>query len=235
MPIHWRTRFIETLLRRKDAGYEDFNRKVEEDSKRFVAIEAELVKLRKDMVESFKRHDEEIAKLREDMITGFKRCDGILEKHSAELVRLRRDMKVGFKAFDRRISSLERAMISGFGEMSKFAGMTFEEFVRRFLTESLRGSGEIAEDAELVKAIVDGEEVNMFLEQPLIVGEATGYAENANEVLKLLKKAELVRAKYSRELRKILAILSVKREAAEEMKKIAKEKGVKLIIGKIVG
>ncbi len=29
-------------------------------------------------------------------------------------------------------------MIRGFGDLSKFAGMTFEEFVRRFLTASLR-------------------------------------------------------------------------------------------------
>jgi len=32
-------------------------------------------------------------------------------------------------------------MISGFGELSRFAGLTFEEFVRRFLTASLRGLG----------------------------------------------------------------------------------------------
>jgi hypothetical protein len=29
---------------------------------------------------------------------------------------------------DMRVSSLESAMISGFGELSKFAGITFEEF-----------------------------------------------------------------------------------------------------------
>ncbi|MEM1538148.1 MAG: hypothetical protein QXQ28_04795 [Candidatus Nezhaarchaeales archaeon] len=231
---------------------EDFNRKVEEDSKRFTAIEAELVrlredmiagfkrhdeemaKLREDMIAGFKRHDEEMAKLREDMIAGFKRHDEILEKHSTELVRLRGSMETTFKRLNERISSLERAMISGLGEMSKFAGMTFEEFVRKFLTGSLRESGEIPEDAELIKAVIDGEEVNIFFEQPLIVGEATGYAESTDEILKLLRKAELVKARYSREPRKILVILSVKRTAAEEIKRIAEEKGVELIIGKIV-
>ncbi|MEM2532538.1 MAG: hypothetical protein QXK12_00680 [Candidatus Nezhaarchaeales archaeon] len=213
---------------------EDFNRKVEEDSKRFTAIEAELVRLREDMIAGFKRHDEEMAKLREDMIAGFKRHDEILEKHSTELVRLRGSMETTFKRLNERISSLERAMISGLGEMSKFAGMTFEEFVRKFLTGSLRESGEIPEDAELIKAVIDGEEVNIFFEQPLIVGEATGYAESTDEILKLLRKAELVKARYSREPRKILVILSVKRTAAEEIKRIAEEKGVELIIGKIV-
>ncbi|MEM2151402.1 MAG: hypothetical protein QXG68_07780 [Candidatus Bathyarchaeia archaeon] len=248
---------------------EDFNRKAEEDSKRFANIEAELVKiredmitvfkrydeeiaklredmilgfrrhdeeiakLREDMVAGFRRHDEEIAKLREDMILGFRRHDEILERYSAELVKLRRDMTASLKILNRRVRSLERAVISGLGELSKLAGMTFEEFVRRFLTESLRGSGEIPEDAELVRAVVNGEEINMFLENPLIVGETTSYAENTDEILKLLKKAEVVKAKYSREPRKILVILSAKRKTAKEMKKVAEEKGVELFIGKL--
>ncbi|MEM2684956.1 MAG: hypothetical protein QW114_05650, partial [Candidatus Nezhaarchaeales archaeon] len=200
----------------------------------FKRHDEEMAKLREDMIAGFKRHDEEMAKLREDMIAGFKRHDEILEKHSTELVRLRGSMETTFKRLNERISSLERAMISGLGEMSKFAGMTFEEFVRKFLTGSLRESGEIPEDAELIKAVIDGEEVNIFFEQPLIVGEATGYAESTDEILKLLRKAELVKARYSREPRKILVILSVKRTAAEEIKRIAEEKGVELIIGKIV-
>jgi len=212
---------------------EDFNRKAEEDSKRFANIEAELVKIREDMITVFKRYDEEIAKLREDMILGFRRHDEILERYSAELVKLRRDMTASLKILNRRVRSLERAVISGLGELSKLAGMTFEEFVRRFLTESLRGSGEIPEGAELVRAVVNGEEINMFLENPLIVGETTSYAENTDEILKLLKKAEVVKAKYSREPRKILVILSAKRKTAKEMKKVAEEKGVELFIGKL--
>jgi len=218
----------------------------------------ELIKLREDMISGFKRHDEilerhanEITKLREDMISGFKRHDEILEKHAQELIKLREDFNVMLKVIgqiqeeqrrisegqyrlEKRVDSLESAMISGFGEMSKFAGLTFEEFVRKFLSASLKRSGEIPEGAELVKGFINGEEINIFLEDPLIVGEATSYAESSNEIMKLLRKAEIVKAKYSKEPRKMLVILTAKSDAAKEIMKIAKEKGVELVIGKIV-
>ena len=218
----------------------------------------EITKLREDMISGFKRHDEilerhanEIAKLREDMISGFRRHDEILERHAQELVKLREDFNVMLKVIgqiqeeqrrisegqyrlEKRVDSLESAMISGFGEMSKFAGLTFEEFVRKFLSASLKRSGEIPEGAELVKGFINGEEINIFLEDPLIVGEATSYAESANEIMKLLRKAEIAKAKYSKEPRKILVILTAKSDAAKEIIRIAKEKGVELVIGKIV-
>jgi len=126
-------------------------------------------------------------------------------------------------------------MISGFADMSKFAGVTFEEFVRRFLTAALRRSGEIPEGAELRREVVDGEEINVFLEDPLIVGEATARADSVDEIEKLLRKAELARAKYSREPRKILVVLTASKEVAREMRRMAEEKGVELVIGRVVG
>lgn len=42
------------------------------------------------------------------------------------------------------------------------------------------------------------------------------------------------KTKYSREPRKILVILTAKSDAAGEMMRVAEEKGVELIIGKIV-
>jgi len=211
----------------------------------------EIAKLREDMILGFKRHANEITKLREDMILGFKRHDEILEKHAQELVKLREDFNVMLKVIgqiqeeqrrisegqyrlEKRVDSLESAMISGFGEISKFAGLTFEEFVRKFLSASLKRAGEIPEGAELVKGFINGEEINIFLEDPLIVGEATSYAESANEIMKLLRKAEIAKAKYSKEPRKILVILTAKSDAAKEIIGIAKEKGVELVIGKIV-
>jgi len=242
---------------------------LEEILRRMDRHEAELVKLREDMMEGFKRHDEEIARLRQDMIEGFRRHDEILAMHAQEIAKLRQDMVAGFKRHDeeiarlredfnrmlrvigqirreqrriregqsrleKRVDSLESAMISGFGEMGRFAGLTFEEFVRKFLSASLRRASEIPMDAELKKGFIDGEEVNIFLEDPLIVGEATSYAESADEIMKVLRKAEVARMKYSREPRKILVILTARSDAAREIRRIAEEKDVELIIGKIV-
>ena len=67
--------------------------------KRLDRHEAELVRLRKDMMEGFRRHDEEIAKLRKDMMEGFKRRD-------EEMARLRRDMMEGFSVLRRHLDAL---------------------------------------------------------------------------------------------------------------------------------
>jgi hypothetical protein len=106
-----------------------------------------------------------------------------------------RKLREGQARLEKRVDSLESAMISGFGEMGKFAGLTFEEFVRKFLSAGLRRSEEIPEGAELVRGFIDGEEINIFLEDPLIVGEATSYAESADEIMKVLRKAEVAKNK----------------------------------------
>ncbi|MEM2213257.1 MAG: DUF3782 domain-containing protein [Candidatus Nezhaarchaeales archaeon] len=118
---------------------EDFNRKAEEDSKRFATIEAEIARLRADMIAGFKRHDEEftkvwseIARLREDMIAGFKR-------HDEELAKLRADMITGFDLLKRHIDALgarwgllsERAFKEGLRSLvEKEFGFKVEKWVK---------------------------------------------------------------------------------------------------------
>ena len=224
-------------LEKHDERFEEILRRLDRHEAELVKLREDMNKLREDMVAGFRRHDDEIAKLREDMVAGFRR-------HDEEIAKLREDFNRMLRVIShiredqarlmKRVDSLESAMISGFGEMSKFAGLTFEEFVRKFLSAGLRRAGEIPEGAELTRGFVDGEEINLFLENPLIVGEATSYADSAEEIMKLLRKAEAARLKYSREPRKILVILTAKSNAAKEIMKIAEEKGVELIIGKTV-
>jgi hypothetical protein len=128
-------------------------------------------------------------------------------------------------SLERGLKGLEGGMLKGFADLSKFAGVNFEDFVRSFLTEFLRRSGEIPEGVELKKAVVDGEEVNIFLEDPLIVGEVTAYADSIDEIVKLLRKAELVRAKYSREPRKIMVALNVKRACSRRLRGLRRREG----------
>jgi len=74
----------------------------------------------------------------------------------------------------------------------------------------------------------------MFFEDPLIVGEITSYAENIEEIEKLLRKIEVIRKKYNKEPKKFFIILTVSdSNVAENLRKKAKENEVELIIGKI--
>ena len=183
-------------------------------------LREEQIKLREEQISL----REEQTKLRED----FNKMLKVVE----ELQRGHRRLEKGFRRLEDRLDSLRDAMIGGLGEVSKFAGLTFEEFVRRFLTAQLKSSGELAEDAELKKTIIDGEEINIFSEEPLIVGEVTAHAETVDEIKKLLKKAEHIKAKYNREPRKLLVALTAPNDVAKELKRIADENSIELIIGK---
>jgi predicted nuclease with TOPRIM domain len=207
----------------------------------------EMAKLREDMNAGFKRHDEELAKLREDfnkMLSAIVQIQEEQRKLREGYERLERrveSLEGGVARLEERVDSLERGlrgleggMLKGFADMSKFAGVNFEDFVRSFLTEFLRRSGEIPEGAEIKKAVIDGEEINIFLEDPLIVGEVTAYADSIDEIMKLLRKAELVKSKYSREPRKVMVALNVKRGVLKEIERIAKERGVELVVGRAV-
>ena len=87
-------------------GYEELLQKMKETLQ-------ELAKLRQDMLEGFRRHEEEmariwgeIAKLREDMIAGFRRHDEELAKLWSEVSKLRQDMLEGFKRHDEELAKL---------------------------------------------------------------------------------------------------------------------------------
>ena len=144
-----------------------------------------------------------------------------------------REIRVRQDRFERELAKISESIVYGFSQLSKFAGVTFEQFVRTLLTDLFRKFGEIPEDAELKSAIIDGEEVDIFLEDPLVVGEVTAHAE-LGELEKLLRKARKAEEIYGRKARMILVVETVSSKIAREMRKRAREEGVELIIGKEV-
>jgi hypothetical protein len=191
-------------------------------SKEIATLGEEQISLRE---EQTKLREEQI-KLRED----FNKMLEVIKELQVTYYELREGQKKLWDIYE----SFRASMLYGFSEVSKFAGITFEEFVRKFLSEYLRKLKILPEGESLKKTTIDKEEINMFFEDPLIVGEITSYAENIEEIEKLLRKIEVVKKKYNKEPKKFLIILTVPdRNVAEDLKKKAKENEVELIIGKI--
>ncbi|PLJ77417.1 hypothetical protein [Infirmifilum sp. SLHALR2] len=144
-----------------------------------------------------------------------------------------RDLKEGQRRLEEGLEKVWGALFHGFSQLSKFAGVTFEEFVRTLLTDLFRRHGEIPEGAELKRAVIDGEEVDIFLEDPLIVGEVTARAE-PDELEKLLRKARRAEEIYGRRARRILIVETADAAVARELRRRAREEGVELVIGREV-
>jgi uncharacterized phage infection (PIP) family protein YhgE len=204
---------------------EDFN-KLSEEQKKLAEEQKKLAeeqkRLREDFVElraDFTKLSEEQKRLREDF-----------NKMLQELTDLRR----GYRRLETRIQSLHGAMLAGFGELSKFAGITFEEFSRKFLENYLKAQGVLPKNRYLTKYKIDSEEIDIFCDNPAIVGEVTAYAQSAEEVDKLLKKVELVRGMLTSEPRKYLIVLTAPKEVARSLERLSEEKQIELVIGKIV-
>jgi len=94
---------------------------------------------------------------------------------------------------------LEGSMLVGFDSLRKFAGVTFEEFARDMLSGFLVREGVLPAGGRLERVVLDGEEVSLFYEKPLVVGGVTPHAESSDEVDKLLRKAQVAKEKYGEE------------------------------------
>jgi len=134
---------------------------------------------------------------------------------------------------------MRRYMVKGFRELSRALGVTFEDHAAAFLEAMLQEMGYVEAKVERKYLLYEGEviEVNMFCDEPLVVGEATvsvmSPGEAEEEVKKLIKRIKMVEDKYGR--KPYLAVLSVARvtpEAMEALKTLAEKYGIKLVLGR---
>ncbi len=133
---------------------------------------------------------------------------------------------------------MRRYMVSGFRDLRLALGVTFEEHSASFLElmlEEMGYSGAIVEKKYMVYDR-DVIEINMFCEDPLVVGESTLIIRTAEEaekeIEKLIKRVRIVEERFGR--RPFLIILTVARttpEASEILTKMAEREGIKLILG----
>ena len=207
---------------------EDFNREMVDVRKEIVSLREEQNKLREDFNREMAALREEQNKLREE--------HNKLREDFNRMMKVIEGLQKGYRDLERRLErsfvSLNETMIRGFGELSKFAGMSFEQFVRVFLSARLRAAKELPPEGELRRETVDGEEIDLFFEDPLVVGEATAHISSLDELDKLERKAKVAATKFGRKPMKFLIALTASKEIAQELRRLARERGIELIIGR---
>jgi len=175
---------------------------------------------------------EELRGIREEQTRIWEEIRALREDFNEILVRVE-TLEAGHERLERSLEGFRSEMYLGFNSLRKFAGVSLEEFMRVMLSGSFRERGILPAEASLERAVVEGEEINLFYPDPLIVGEVTAYTDSVEEISKLLRKAEAAKRKYGKEPERLLLIvMTAPRHVARQMRRIAKEKNIDLVIGK---
>jgi len=196
--------------------------RLEEHDRKFNAILEELSVHRAKLEEHDRKFNEIIEEIKD------------LRRISNEHTKILTEHTNILREHTRRFDDITGLMIHGFDQMRRFAGISLESLVRSILTKSMQERGELPKDKEITSITIDGEEIDVFCDDPLIVGEVTSYADSIDEVYKLVRKGELIRERFKKEPRLILIITNVKREVYEDMVREAEVNGIKIIAGKRV-
>jgi len=173
---------------------------------------------------------EEVRSLRENQEKLWEEVRSLREDVN-DLKRDVNDLKRSFKSF-----------YEDFRELGRAVGMTLENYTASFLRMHLREKGYSEEKINITthnKFRINGKEieVNIFNEDPLIVGEVTTYIrdeqEAKNEVEKLLKKKEAIETIYKRKVEMlILAVANIEPHALKLLKEITKKENITLLTGR---
>jgi hypothetical protein len=130
-------------------------------------------------------------------------------------------------------------MRSAFGELRTALGATYEMHAAAYLTMMLLEMGYEGADVVRRSFVDDGGivEVDLFNEEPLVVGEVTlavrdvGDAEH--EVEKVLRRVGVVERIYGRRVfMAVLSVANVYPEAADALKTLAARHGIRLVLGR---
>jgi len=212
-------------LEERFARLEERFAKLEERQIRLEERQQKLEERQQKLEERFNELVKEVRDLRRDFNEMLKRIESLEEKY--------RFLEEGHRRLEAEVKKLWGAMLYGFNQVRVFAGMSLEEFVRKLFTKVFVSDGIIPEGAELKRAVIEGEEINIFYDNPLIVGEVTAYADSVAEYDKFLRKLKAVEKKYGRKpVIKFLIVLSGPRKVIREIGRRAMRDGVEFYFGK---
>ncbi|MEM0441167.1 MAG: hypothetical protein QW463_06130 [Candidatus Caldarchaeum sp.] len=143
-----------------------------------------------------------------------------------------RDLRRAYHRLESRISK-------GFAELGSALGVTYEMHANAYIQVLLEELGHPEAKVRRGYALKDGEvlEIDMFCEEPLVVGEVTttlrDEEEAARELGKLLERVEAVSSKYRR--KPFMTVLSVgvaPDRVVEKLRTETQKHGIKLILGR---
>jgi hypothetical protein len=125
--------------------------------------------------------------------------------------------------------------------LAKALGVTYEDYATSFVKIMLEDKGYQREKINVRKTIVVHDnkivEINIFNEDPLVVGEVTTYLDNVEEarreVNKVIEDEKVAEEKFKGKVEyKVLAVANAPLNVIEELKKLTKENNIIFIFGR---
>ncbi|MEM1570113.1 MAG: hypothetical protein QXH47_03020 [Candidatus Bathyarchaeia archaeon] len=201
----------------------------------------EVKALREDYNKRFEEHREELKSLRAEQEKLWMEVKALREgqeklwenvtKLWEEVRELRRDF--------REMREEQRRLRASFETFGKALNVTFEHYTCSFVKLMLENMGYFDVEIDRKVLLHDGRiyEVNVFSEDPLVVGEVTLYLENLdvarNELNKLSERIEIAEKLAGKKaMLKLLAVGNASKDVLEYLKEECRRMNIKLIFGR---
>ena len=169
-----------------------------------------------------------------DILKRLDRIEENIQKLWEEVKSLREGQEKLWKGQER----IWRYVTRGFSERRMALSVSFEMQAAAYVELLLDEMG--YPEARVGKKFLvhDGEvvEINLFCEEPLVVGEATvvvrSRGEAEAEIGKLVKRIDIVKSKYGKEpILKILSVARATADVAEVLRRESEKHAIKLVLG----
>ncbi|MEM1973139.1 MAG: hypothetical protein QXW60_03355 [Nitrososphaerota archaeon] len=150
-----------------------------------------------------------------------------------------RSLRVGQEKLWEEMRRMRGYMLTAFSELKSALGVTFEMHAAAYIELILYEMGYEGAKVEKKHILHEGEvlEIDIFSEDPLVVGEVTASLKDAasasREVEKLLTRVRVVEEKYGRKpLLAVLSVATASKQAAEKLVEEADRHGFRLVLGR---
>ncbi|MHA1686083.1 MAG: hypothetical protein ACTSYD_06690 [Candidatus Heimdallarchaeaceae archaeon] len=218
---------------------EDMNKRFEESNKRYEELREDMNKRFEAVDKRFEAVDKRFEELIESMNKRFEAVDKRFEAVDKRFEELIESMNKRFEEQDNRIDRRFDKVFERLDELSSALGHDFEEFNSYWLQTFLEELGYPRIKIQK-KVFYDGDyevfpdrkevEVDLFNEDPLVIGEVTAIVRRIDKVTTFLRKISFLEKKFGPAKYKIFITYAIKPEIRDEAIKLLEEAKVETII-----